>query len=192
MGGGVAGLPLLPSRVPKDPNTAFVSLADASRLHTAWTQELHADGQLVFTITWLFSKTRTLSERLEAMRQPGGEGVTWYIFSPRGQLLSTKIGSWRTPRHELWPSERQDLQNRQEWAIDVLWGAANGPVGSYEGSSEGGFAMPTDFWGQGSIEANANVWCERYWMQGIAYKALDVVNEIRLETSPLVALPVGR
>ena len=90
------------------------------------------------------------SERLHAMAQPGGEGFTWYIFAPDGQLLKTKIGSWTTPSKDLWPGNRPEYQYRQEWAIDALWGAANGPVGSYQGSEDGGFPLPPDFWGTGA------------------------------------------
>ena len=92
----------------------------------------------------------SVSERLDAMAQPAGEGVTWYIFSPDGQLLQTKIGSWTTPSKDLWPGNRPEYQYRQEWAIDSLWGAANGPVGSYQGSEAGGFPLPPDFWGTGA------------------------------------------
>jgi hypothetical protein len=186
-GGSRVPLPFVPGPIPLNRDTAHISLADGNRLHTSWTQEIHADDgdgkglHLKFTITWLFTKTRTLTERLQVMAQPNGEGVTWYIFSPEGQLLQTKRGSWETPSQNPWPYS--------QWAIDSLWGAANGQVGSHQGSQEGGFPMPKDFWGTGWIDANSLVWCELYWMEGKAHKALNLVNEIRLESTPLLAVP---
>jgi|NorSeaMetagenome_1021524.scaffolds.fasta_scaffold37098_1 hypothetical protein len=44
--------------------------------------------------------------------------------------------------------------------------------------------------GAGWIDTNSEVWCERYWMEGVPHKALNLVNEFRLESTPLVALPV--
>jgi len=193
-GGGVEGLPFLPDPIPDDGDIAWVSWKNGNNnrtSHTSWTQELHADGELRFSITWMFSKTRTLNERLEVMASPGGEGVTWYIFSPAGKLLQTKIGSWETPSRSLWPiSVKQPY--RQEWGIDALWGAANGPVGGVEGSAGGAFALPNDFWGQGWIDENFNVWCELYWMEGVPYKAKkNIRNEIHLEMTPMVSVAVG-
>lgn len=186
-GGFAVPLPFVPVPIPPNRDTAHISLADGNRLHIAWTQEIHADEgdgkglHLKFTITWLFTKTRTLSERLQVMAQPNGEGVTWYIFSPEGHLLQTKRGSWETPSKNLWPNS--------QWAKDALWGAANGRVGFHQGSLTGGFPMPKDFWGTGWIEAESEVWCELYWMEGKAHKALNLVNEIRLESTPLLAVP---
>ena len=92
------GLPFVLESIPTDGDEAWVSRADGGRLHTSWTQEIRADGELKFTIAWLFSKTRSLEERITVMASEGGEGVTWYIFSPDGRLLTTKHGTWRTPR----------------------------------------------------------------------------------------------
>ena len=179
-----SGLPFVPEPIPADGDVAWVSWENGGRLHTSWTQEIYADGELKFSIAWLFSKTRTLNERLTVMASEGGEGVTWYIFSPDGRLLTTKFGSWGTPKTSLWP--------HREWGIDALWGAANGPIGDVDGSAAGSFTLPPDFWGHGWLDTDPNVWCERYWMEGVPYKALDVRNEIRLETTPLVSVAVGR
>jgi hypothetical protein len=182
--GSGSGLPFLPGPIPTNRDQAWVSGADGNRLHTSWTQEIHADGKLKFSIAWLFSKTRSLDERISVMASEGGEGVTWYIFSPDGRLLTTKHGTWRTPRKALWPAGN--------WALDALWGAASGPLGSQEGSVDGSYTLPADFWGHGWLVADPNVWCERYWMEGTPYKASDIRNEIRLETTPLVSVAVGR
>ena len=76
-GGGVNGLPFVPARIPMDRDKAHVSFADGDRLHTAWTQEIHAmdadngNGalELKFSITWLFTKTSTLRHKLPNVRR---------------------------------------------------------------------------------------------------------------------------
>ena len=57
--------------------TGLLSDADGDREHTAWTQELYANGKLQFKIIWLFTKTRTLDDRLDVMSSANGEGVRW-------------------------------------------------------------------------------------------------------------------
>jgi len=151
------------------------------------------DGQgmrLLFSISWLFATNKTLNDRIDTMASLGGEGVTWYIFSPQGRVLAVKRGSWIIPRKpKYWP--------KNKWATDALWGASNGFVGGLEGSYDKDtyghdWRLPKDFWGLGWIDSRTDVWCEVVWMEGVPYYTRSNKNLIRLETSPMLSLPVGK
>ena len=146
---------------------------------------MHARITLRFRITWLFTSARTLDERLKIASE-AGEGVTWYIFLPDGRLHGSKVGTWRiapaTPT--VWPR-------------NALWGAASGSVSAAAGSAwmTDTAAGMRDFWGHASLERptfdDGDVLCNSYWEDGQKYLATTIRNEIRLETTPMVALAEG-
>jgi cysteine-rich repeat protein len=167
--------------------SAYVSTSFKNVRHAAFLQRLYDNNTLVFEIFWSFSTVRSLQERFQYARS-SGEGVVWFIRSPKGTDL-IKVGTWLFSRRMASSGDPFDIGSGSGFSFDDgAWGAATGVVdGSIETSANnpaisctpGQTVCNADFWGQGNFNQQQDTGCATSTCCDTYYTGTGVPNSTR-------------